>query len=164
VLKWEDEQTTGLNYFGRSLEQRERFKRTLARHASLLSPVLWLNSRMSKLDFRDSRIQYKGISGPPWSCSVESFQRAETYQPSPEDVFVVTQMKCGTTWMQHVVYEILERGQGTLVDTGTAMHAVSPLARESQERIADRSTTDRERTAIADHQDPPPRCTLPVRS
>ena len=80
VLQWEDEQTTGLNYFGRSLEQRERFKRTLARHASLLSPVLWLNSRMSKLDFRRARIEYKGVSGPPWSCSTESFQRAEIYQ------------------------------------------------------------------------------------
>ena len=126
VLRWEDEQTTGLKYFGRSREQREQFKQTLARHASLLSPVLWLSSRTSKLDFRRARIQYKGISAPPWSCSVESFQRAETYRPSPEDVFVVTQMKCGTTWMQQVVYEILQRGQGTLVDTGTAMHAVSP--------------------------------------
>lgn len=126
VLRWEDDQTIGLNYFGKSLDERERFKRTLARHASLLAPMLWINSRVSKLDFRRSRIQYKGISGPPWSCSVESFRRAETYQPAPEDVFVVTQMKCGTTWMQHVVYEILQRGRGTLVDTGTAMHAISP--------------------------------------
>ena len=126
VLKWEDDQTVGLNYFGRPLKDRERFKRSLARHASLLAPMLWINSRMSKLDFRRSRIQYKGISGPPWSCSVDSFRRAETYQPTPQDIFVVTQMKCGTTWMQHVVYEILQRGRGTLVDTGTAMHAVSP--------------------------------------
>ena len=126
VLRWEDDQTTGLNYFGKSLAERERFKRTLARHASLLAPMLWINSRMSKLDFRRARIQYKGISGPPWSCSVESFQRAERYQPSSEDIFVVTQMKCGTTWMQNVVYEVLQRGRGTLVDTGTAMHAVSP--------------------------------------
>ena len=126
VLRWEDEQTSGLRYFGRSRDERERFKRTLVRHASLLSPVLWINSRMSKLDFRRSRIQYKGISGPPWTCSAESFQRAENYQPRPQDIFVVTQMKCGTTWMQQVVYEILQRGKGTLVDTGTAMHAVSP--------------------------------------
>ncbi|HET9268055.1 MAG TPA: hypothetical protein VFO31_07820, partial [Vicinamibacterales bacterium] len=49
VLKWEDEQTVGLNYYGKSLRDRERFKRALARHASLLSPMLWLNSRMAKV-------------------------------------------------------------------------------------------------------------------
>ena len=126
VLKWEDDQTVGLKYYGRSLQERERFKRTLARHASLLSPMLWLNGRMATLDFRRARIQYKGVSGPVGSCSVESFQRAEGYQPTPQDIFIVTQMKCGTTWMQHVVYEILQRGRGNLVETGTAMYAISP--------------------------------------
>ena len=126
VVKWEDEQTVGLKYYGRSLADRERFKRSLARHASVLSPMLWLNGRTVRLDFRRARIQYKGVSAPAGSCSVESFQRAEAYQPAPEDIFVVTQMKCGTTWMQNVVYEILHRGKGTLVETGTAMYAVSP--------------------------------------
>jgi hypothetical protein len=45
VLKWEDERTVGLNYYGRSLEDRERFKRTLTLHAALLAPMLWLNGR-----------------------------------------------------------------------------------------------------------------------
>jgi aryl sulfotransferase len=35
-------------------------------------------------------------------------------------------MKCGTTWMQQVVYEVLNRGRGNLVESGTAMYAVSP--------------------------------------
>ena len=126
VLKWEDDQTVGVNYYGRPLAERERFKRTLARHASLLAPMLWLNGRMTTLDFKRARIQYKGVSGPAGSCSVESFRRAESYQPRPEDVFVVTQMKCGTTWMQQVIYEILHRGRGQLVDSGAAMYAVSP--------------------------------------
>lgn len=126
VLKWEDEQTVGLKYYGRPLAERERFKRTLARHAALLSPLLWLSGRMATLDFRRARIQYKGVSGPAGSCSAESFQRAETYQPVPQDIFVVTQMKCGTTWMQHVVYEVLHRGRGNLVESGTAMYSVSP--------------------------------------
>ena len=126
VLKWEDEQTVGLNYYGKSLRDRERFKRALARHASLLSPMLWLNSRMAKVDFKRVRVQYKGVSAPAGSCSVESFQRAEGYQPTAQDIFVVTQMKCGTTWMQNVVYEILHRGKGNLVETGTAMYAISP--------------------------------------
>ncbi len=126
VLKWEDEQTIGLGYYGRPLPERERFKRRLARHAALLSPMLWLGSRFTTVDFRKTRIVYKGVSAPPGSCSVESFERAESYQPAAQDIFVVTQMKCGTTWMQQVVYEILHRGQGTLVDRGEAMYAVSP--------------------------------------
>jgi hypothetical protein len=126
VLKWEDDQTVGLKYYGRPLEEREHFKRVLARHAMLLSPMLWFNSRIVTLDFKRMRIQFKGVSAPTGSCSVASFQRAEGYQPRPEDVFVVTQMKCGTTWMQQVVYEILHRGRGNLVDSGKAMYALSP--------------------------------------
>jgi hypothetical protein len=41
-------------------------------------------------------------------------------------VFVVTQMKCGTTWMQHVVYEVLHRGNGDLVDSGRTLYGVCP--------------------------------------
>ena len=126
VLKWGDDRTVGTNYYGRPLAERERFKKSLATHATLLSPMLWLNARMARFDFSRARIQYKGISAPVGSCSVESFERAEKYLAAPEDIFVVTQMKCGTTWMQHVVYEILHRGRGNLVETGTAMYAVSP--------------------------------------
>lgn len=126
VMKWADDQTVGLKYYGRPLVERERFKRVLARHATLLSPMLWLNGRLVTVDFRRMRIQYKGVSAPAGSCSVESFQRAESYQPRPEDIFVVTQMKCGTTWMQQVVYEILHRGRGKLVEAGATMYAVSP--------------------------------------
>lgn len=125
VLKWEDEQTVGLGYYGRPPAERERFKRQLQRYATWLGPILWLNTRLGTLDFRRARIVHKGVAAPPGSCSVESFARAEAYQARPEDVFVVTQMKCGTTWMQHVVYEVLHRGRGNLVETGTAMYAVS---------------------------------------
>jgi hypothetical protein len=126
VLRWEDERTVGLEYYGRPPAERARFKRTLKRHAVLLAPILWLNSRLVKLDFRRARIRHKGVSGPSGTCSADSFARAEAYTPRPEDVFVVTQMKCGTTWMQHVVYEVLNRGNGDLTATGTAMYAVSP--------------------------------------
>ncbi|HEX6559665.1 MAG TPA: sulfotransferase domain-containing protein [Longimicrobiales bacterium] len=126
VLKWEDEQTVGLKYYGRPAAGRARFKRTLRRHARLLSPILRLNSHSGHLDFRKARIVYEGLSGPSGSCSTESFARGASYAPQPQDVFVATQMKCGTTWMQHVVYEVLHRGQGSLVETGTALYAVSP--------------------------------------
>ena len=126
VLKWEDEQTVGLNYYGLSPAGRAAFKEKLRRHARRLAPILKLNARLAKLDFARSRIQLNGVSGPSGSCSAESFQRAHDYQPTPDDVFVVTQMKCGTTWMQHVVYEVLNRGTGNLVESGTAMYAISP--------------------------------------
>ncbi|MGQ0765009.1 MAG: sulfotransferase domain-containing protein [Gemmatimonadota bacterium] len=126
VLRWEDEATVGLGYYGRPLAGRERFRGRLTLHARLLAPLIALNSRLAKLDFRRARMQYRGVSAPLGSCSPGSFERAVTYIPSAGDVFVVTQMKCGTTWMQNVVYEILLRGRGELVDKGGAIYAVSP--------------------------------------
>ena len=126
VLKWEDDQTVGLSYYGLPLAERSRFKKQLHRHAVLLAPILWLNGKMAKLDFRKAKIQYKGVAGPTGSCSAESFAKAEAYQPRAQDIFVATQMKCGTTWMQNVVYEVLHRGNGDLVATGKAMYAIAP--------------------------------------
>ncbi len=126
VLKWEDEQPRGLGYYGRPPEGRARFKRALRLHALLLAPVLWLNAKLTRLDFRKARVVHQGTAFPTGSCTPESCERATSYAPRPEDVFVVTQMKCGTTWMQHVVYEVLHRGNGNLVASGTAMYAVAP--------------------------------------
>jgi hypothetical protein len=126
VLRWAHERTLGLGYYGSPPRERDRFKRVLRRHAILLSPILGLSGRLSKLDFKKARIRYRGVSAPTWSCSDASFARAAEYRPRVEDVFVATQMKCGTTWMQHVVYEVLQRGRGNLVESGTALYAVSP--------------------------------------
>ncbi|MBK7349441.1 MAG: sulfotransferase domain-containing protein [Gemmatimonadetes bacterium] len=126
VLKWEDEQSVGLRYYGLPPAGRDAFKRTLARHARLLAPLLWLNAKLARMDFRRVGFQYKGVAAPHGSCSPETFARAEAYAPRPEDVFVATQMKCGTTWMEHIVYEVLHRGAGRLVETGTALYAVAP--------------------------------------
>lgn len=126
VLRWEDEQTVGLAYYGRDPGGRERFKRRLRRHARLLAPLLALNSRLTKVDFRRARVQHRGVSFPSGSCDAGSLERATAYQARPDDIFVATQMKCGTTWMEHVVYQVLCRGNGNLVETGTALYAVAP--------------------------------------
>ncbi|MEP7326561.1 MAG: sulfotransferase domain-containing protein [Gemmatimonadota bacterium] len=125
VLKWEHERTIGLAYYGLPPAQRAKFKRTLKRHAILLSPILWFSGK-TKLRFQKASFTHRGIAAPMGSCNPESFAKADTYQPTPADVFVVTQMKCGTTWMQHVVYQVLLRGRGDLVESGTALYAVSP--------------------------------------
>jgi hypothetical protein len=126
VLAWENEQTRGLGYYGLPPADRDRFKATLRRHARLLYPILRLIGRFSSFTFDKASFRYQDVAGPRGTCTEKSFARGHEYQARPEDVFVVTQMKCGTTWMQHVVYEVLNRGNGNLVDTGSTLYAVAP--------------------------------------
>jgi Sulfotransferase domain len=126
VLSWEQARTNGLGYYGLPPAERERFKRSLRRHTRLLSPILSILSQSNKLDFKKISFRYRGVAGPGGTCTEASFARAAEYQARPEDVFVVTQMKCGTTWMQHVVYQVLTRGRGDLVGAGQTLYSVSP--------------------------------------
>jgi len=126
VLTRGERHTLGLAYYGLPRAERAAFRARLRRHARLLAPILWLLGRTSKFRFAPSTFRHDGLAGPRGTCSETSFARARAYEPAPEDVFVVTQMKCGTTWMQNLVYEVLSRGRGELVDRGTALYAVSP--------------------------------------
>lgn len=126
VLRWEDEQTVGLEYYGLDQAGRDRFKRRLRFHGFLLAPLISLNSRLAKVDFRRVRVRHEGVAFPAGSCNAASLAAAQSYSARPEDVFVVTQMKCGTTWMEHIVYEVLHRGNGNLVETGMALYAIAP--------------------------------------
>jgi hypothetical protein len=55
------------------------------------------------------------------------FERASKYVPRPEDVFVATQMRSGTTWMQQLVYQIVTRGTGDFdVPERSHLYAISP--------------------------------------
>lgn len=126
VLTWEDQQTVGLGYYGRTPGEREAFKARLRTQARLLRPILRLIGRFNRFTFEKASFQQDGLAGPRGTCSPESFADARSYAPSAEDVFVVTQMKCGTTWMQQVVYETVMRGRGDLVERGTTLYAISP--------------------------------------
>ncbi|MBM4188578.1 MAG: sulfotransferase domain-containing protein [Gemmatimonadetes bacterium] len=126
VLKWEDHASRGLGYYGLSLADRRRFKAKLRRQALLLTPILRLSGWTSTMDFRKASHRTRGVAGPLGTTSPASFESAAAYQPRAQDVFVVTQMKCGTTWMQHLVYQIAMRGNGDLVETGTALYAIAP--------------------------------------
>jgi hypothetical protein len=125
ILRLEDERTVGLAYYGLPPEGRAAFKRWLRFHARLLGPVIAL-SRYARLEFRKARVQHRGIAFPPGSCDAASCERATSYVPRPGDVFVATQMKCGTTWMQHIVYEVLHRGTGDIVATGRTLYGLCP--------------------------------------
>jgi hypothetical protein len=46
----------------------------------------------------------------PMGFSVEAFCSALDYPANPEDIFVCSYPKCGTTWLQNVVYLILNDG------------------------------------------------------
>ncbi len=126
VLAWEDGRTVGLAYYGAPPDERERFRRALRLHARLLSPIIRILARPAKFSFARVGFQYRGIAGPKGTCSAESFARAEAWPAGPSDIFVATQMKCGTTWMLHVVYQVLRRGNGDLVESGSTLHAVCP--------------------------------------
>lgn len=146
VLAWGDSKTNGLGYYGLDPAERERFKRTLRLHALLLFPVLRFLGMTSKATFEGISFRHAGIAGPKGTCSEETFARAIAYEPRPEDVFVVTPMKCGTTWMQHVVYQVLHRGAGDLVGAGTALYAVCPwLASSKGVSVQDAPLLGRER-------------------
>ncbi len=126
VLAWEDQRTVGNGYYGLPPAGRAAFKQSLRRQARILAPLLWVFSRLSKFKFEKTGFRHRGIAGPRGTCSLESFARADDYRARPEDVFVATQMKCGTTWMLHVAYQVLERGKGDLVGSGLTLHAVCP--------------------------------------
>ncbi len=126
VLAWGDEKTRGNNYYGLRPAERQRFKKLLVYHRLLLSPTIGLLSRISRFNIARIGFSYQGVAGPRGTCSPESFRKAAEYQPQPCDIFVATQMKCGTTWMQHVVYQVLTRGSGDLVASGTALYSFSP--------------------------------------
>lgn len=55
---------------------------------------------------------YKDIDGFRLNkyFKTDLFRSALKYQPQPNDIFVVTYPKCGTTWVQHIGYLILNKG------------------------------------------------------
>ena len=126
VMAWGDRRTDGIGYYGDTARGRARFKRLLRLHALLLLPVIRILGRLAPMKMENATFRVNGVPGPKGTCSESSFGAGMAYSAQPEDVFVATQMKCGTTWMQHVVYEVLLRGQGDLVDSGTTLYAVCP--------------------------------------
>jgi hypothetical protein len=126
-LGWERRNTSGMAYYGKPLAERRALKQRIRRYARLARPFVGLLAKYNQKQKTMPAFEYEGVCGPPGVSSPEVFARAKNYQPRPEDVFVATQMRCGTTWMQQVVYEIVHRGRGDLSDTGHRhLYAASP--------------------------------------
>lgn len=126
VVAWGEHSTRGLNYYARSVAGRQRYRRVLAVHRTWLAPVLWLLGRTRRFDFRSGSVCHDGMAAPKGSCTPRSLASASRYTPAAEDVFVVTQMRCGTTWMQQIIYEILTRGGADLAAAGRTLCEFSP--------------------------------------
>lgn len=126
-LLWERSRTRGVRYFALTAPQRLALKRRIRRHGRLLRPYVAILTQMFPLLRGFPIRRYRGVSFPLPLCSKTGLAEAVNYQPTAQDVFVATQVKCGTTWMQHIVYEVLSHGHGDLGDSGHRhLYAISP--------------------------------------
>lgn len=126
-FRWEARSTSGMAYYGRSLAGRRALKRRIRLFSRPVTPVLRMLASIGRSRLTMPIFDYQGVSGPPKVSSPEVFLRARAYVPQPEDVFVATQMRCGTTWMQQLVYQVVTRGEGEFTDPDrTHLYAISP--------------------------------------
>lgn len=128
-LDWENRHRHGLSYYGKPLVERRRFRDRIRLRALPMRPLVALEKALRKPEaaHRIPSFNFEGIWAPTYSCTEKSFEKAVGFQPGAGDIFIVTQMKCGTTWMQQLVFEVLHRGEGDLSDTGFGhLYAASP--------------------------------------
>lgn len=125
-MVWVEIQTRGDGYFSRPLAERKKFVVLLQRHARYIRPLFEFIAKFYRMK-KPPSFRYQGVTGPMMMSSKKSYQQTKNYLPQPEDIFIATQMKCGTTWMQQIVFEILCKGEGDLSDQGFRhMYALSP--------------------------------------
>ncbi len=126
LMVWSELQRRGDRYFARTLAERRRLVKRLQWHAHYVRPIFEAIARIKRLKHVPV-MRYGRVTGPVLMSSRKSYARTVHYRPEAADIFIATQMKCGTTWMQQIVFEILHGGEGDLSDTGYRhMYAVSP--------------------------------------
>jgi Sulfotransferase domain len=126
-LRWESKHTGGMTYYGKPAVERRALKRRIRLYSAPVKPVVHLMALANRHRLAMPVFEYEGVCGPPKVSSAEIFARAKNYRPRREDVFVATQMRCGTTWMQQVVFQTVMRGRGDLSDKGYGhLYALSP--------------------------------------
>ncbi len=124
-MRWLMKNSIWDRYFKLPLKERRAFHKEVARRAERVLPLIRLVSRIKKINIPITR--FEGICAPMIACPKKVFVAATKYRPDERDIFVATQMKCGTTWLQQIVYETLLHGNGDLGDDGHRhMYALSP--------------------------------------
>lgn len=125
AIRWAIRETQYDAYFKRPLAERRALQLEMAQRARSILPLVRALPRW--LIPKPPSRAYKGVQLPTIICKRTRVEQALAYQPDAGDIFVATQMKCGTTWAQQIVYEVLLRGQGDLSDSGHIhMYATSP--------------------------------------
>lgn len=128
--RWYDRSVQGTGYFGRPSAERRAFAIQVERRSAPLRRAVGAAARVLTFGPPNGALR-DGIRGPI-HCSRADFELAASYRAGARDVFVATQMKCGTTWMQQLVYEVLSGGRGDLSDAGARhLYAVSPWIESS---------------------------------
>lgn len=117
--------TTDGGYYKLTARQKAGYKRQIHVHQILLTPFVWTLSRLVKFDFKNASVVHDDINLPKGMCNPESIKAAADYVPSSSDLFVVSQMKCGTTWMQQICHQVLNRGENDLSESGVALNSIS---------------------------------------
>jgi len=126
-LRWEHGETRAARYFTRSAAERLALKRRIRWYSLPARPLVHLLALLGRKRSTMPTFEYAGVCGPPKLSSAEVFERAANYAPRPEDVFVATQMRSGTTWMQQLVFQVVTRGGGELDARGRGhLYAISP--------------------------------------
>lgn len=69
----------------------------------------------------------------PMGFPVDSFDSGQRYRPEPDDIFVSTYPKCGTTWTQFIVYLLLHGGEP--LPSGTGINDVFPHLEEVGDEV-----------------------------
>ncbi|MDF1815644.1 MAG: sulfotransferase domain-containing protein [Verrucomicrobiales bacterium] len=123
---WHHSRTKGLAYFGGTRLERQRFRTQVSVIGKILRALFGFMGGKNP-DPNQYTNQLNGLYLPANVCSKASLEFASRYEPKSNDVFVVTPMKCGTTWMQQIVYETLMKGNGDFSDEAHGhLFATSP--------------------------------------
>lgn len=128
---WYLKRTKGDAYFKQTLYKRQAFIKTLKHHAYVLTPFYAFMAKGIKHK-KLAGINYQQNYFPAATCTQQSLNDAHNYKATANDIFVVSFMKSGTSWLQNIVFEILHHGEGHFDDEHYPhLYAISPWLESS---------------------------------